>query len=947
MVVDPGDSSPAAAVPSPAAGADQEIRFAVVMYGGISLAIYMHGIAQELLRLVRSTSGADVRHDEVATIYQDLSHHVRDENDPNGQPVPTRFVVDILSGTSAGGINAVFLAKALALRSQDLEALRRTWLEMADIDEILNRPSRLKPKGAGWTEPKRSLLDGGWMYEQLYNAFTDMNDGPVDDYVPVEQIDLFATTTDLNGVWVPIRLADMNVNEKVHKGSFNFRLDTVALADGPRPDPLDVELDRLRRNDFAAQCDAMLAFACRCTSSFPIAFAPMKLADIEAVIGTDEYTSRNDRYRAFFRWIPSPLLVTPQNPVSIEERELADGGYLDNKPFDHAVNALAFRATTLRHTRKLLFVDPFPEIAAATTDQPHFDFLENTVAGAISLPHYQTIREEIDRVKASNRIQERLHILQDRTMTAPGAVQFGVAPVKTLADRYGSMYRAYHVVRLLGCADDLARTFGALPSQSEDSLLAVRYLVRAWQDDTYSPNSTPGKQLETQFFADFDFSFRLRRAAHLLEWAQSREHRHPALCTLLVRHLTRLHRRREQLSLPGAANPIWPSIDALGAVVTLERIQWILEPITDDARMARASELYAANADKFRKMAGDLARCWGQVFELNRRELRAMRAGDPDLEYRYQYFDYHDMVSLVFLEGSDVSEHTETEIYRISPADGIRRRLHEKLAGYAVQAFGAFLKREWRENDILWGRLDACERIVSAVLTHPDDEALREKFVSRLQDAIVQQEADLRRRQGVRTGVRKPQDQADDLTLAVDAIKRHRLREYLTNQYVLPEGPTPSDSARRIAYAADIFGRMIEDDVGRKNRLTILLRGAGGLAAQLVGLVTPGTIGRVFLNYWLALIMFAAGLLLGYAWIAGDDHARILGARGLVAAGLTWIASKVVGGLLARPGVPYWIRSLKWLPAIALVLLLWVGWRHLPQDAYDWWQHLWHPARLP
>ena len=34
----------------------QEVRFAVVMYGGVSLAIYINGVAQELLRLVRSTA---------------------------------------------------------------------------------------------------------------------------------------------------------------------------------------------------------------------------------------------------------------------------------------------------------------------------------------------------------------------------------------------------------------------------------------------------------------------------------------------------------------------------------------------------------------------------------------------------------------------------------------------------------------------------------------------------------------------------------------------------------------------------------------------------------------------------------------------------------------------------------------------------------------------------
>ena len=41
---------------SPAVEYKQEVRFAVVMYGGVSLAIYINGVAQEMLRWVRSTA---------------------------------------------------------------------------------------------------------------------------------------------------------------------------------------------------------------------------------------------------------------------------------------------------------------------------------------------------------------------------------------------------------------------------------------------------------------------------------------------------------------------------------------------------------------------------------------------------------------------------------------------------------------------------------------------------------------------------------------------------------------------------------------------------------------------------------------------------------------------------------------------------------------------------
>jgi hypothetical protein len=39
-----------------------EVRFAVVMYGGVSLAIYMNGIAEEMLRMVRATATRDAEH---------------------------------------------------------------------------------------------------------------------------------------------------------------------------------------------------------------------------------------------------------------------------------------------------------------------------------------------------------------------------------------------------------------------------------------------------------------------------------------------------------------------------------------------------------------------------------------------------------------------------------------------------------------------------------------------------------------------------------------------------------------------------------------------------------------------------------------------------------------------------------------------------------------------
>src|SRR5438309_11997092 len=98
---------------------DSEIRFAVVMYGGVSLAIYINGIAQELLSLVRATAPSTTNSPEplltdkklvgAAGVYRKLGQFLT-ELDPKKRfeqltapeltkaPITTRFIVDIISG---------------------------------------------------------------------------------------------------------------------------------------------------------------------------------------------------------------------------------------------------------------------------------------------------------------------------------------------------------------------------------------------------------------------------------------------------------------------------------------------------------------------------------------------------------------------------------------------------------------------------------------------------------------------------------------------------------------------------------------------------------------------------------------------------------------------------------------------------------------------------------
>ena len=105
---------------------EKELRLALVCYGGISLAVYMHGITKEVWRLARA-SRAFHADDTPASgsqgVYRALLQEIEDETG-----IRLRVLVDIIAGASAGGINGVFLAQAIST-GQSLEPLTDLWFD--------------------------------------------------------------------------------------------------------------------------------------------------------------------------------------------------------------------------------------------------------------------------------------------------------------------------------------------------------------------------------------------------------------------------------------------------------------------------------------------------------------------------------------------------------------------------------------------------------------------------------------------------------------------------------------------------------------------------------------------------------------------------------------------------------------------------------------------------
>ena len=100
----------------------------------------------------------------------------------------------------------------------------------------------------------------------------------------------------------------------------------------------------------------------------------------------------------------------------------------------------------------------------------------------------------------------------------------------------------------------------------------------------------------------------------------------------------------------------------------------------------------------------------------------------------YYWFDLFDAVQYPMMFGTAVGEADIVEIIRIAPEDAASltssaAERRQKLKGLAVAHFGAFLDRDWRVNDLLWGRLDAAERVISALLPWQRTKVLRDRLI--------------------------------------------------------------------------------------------------------------------------------------------------------------------------------------------------------------------------
>ena len=415
---------------------EKELRLALICYGGVSLAIYMHGVTREIWHMVRASRAF---HDAAPaargseSVYHDL---LAEMSQVSGTKL--RVLTDIIAGSSAGGINGIFLSQAI-VTGQSLEPLTDMWLEMADVDVLLDPDARpLSRFSKFWATPiawmilrrrggavERTVAKeaqdevatklsrfvrarwfappfGGNVFSKLLlDALKAMAASKAGSpLLPTNQpLDLFVTVTDFNGHDQVLRLnSPPEVTESEHRITVDFSTrGRTGLAD-----------------------IAELIFAARATASFPGAFPPFSVRELDRLLERENvpWLGRN----AFLkRILPQQFAAN-----AAEDTMLIDGSVLANAPFNQAIAALRNRPARREVDRRFVYIDPKP-------GRPSFRFGRRNADGSADIPRkppgfFATIFGATSNIPREQPIRDSLEKITGRSVGQSSSSSTNTAP---------------------------------------------------------------------------------------------------------------------------------------------------------------------------------------------------------------------------------------------------------------------------------------------------------------------------------------------------------------------------------------------------------------------------------------------------------------------------------------------------------------------------------------
>ncbi|HEX5588524.1 MAG TPA: patatin-like protein [Acidimicrobiia bacterium] len=691
---------------------DQELRLAVVMSGGVSLAIWMGGTTAEVDRLRREQG---VYREVLALLGQDP-------------------MVDIVSGTSAGGLNGVLLASAVA-NGASADAIRNVWTKSGDFKQLLRPVSDNDPP---------SLLRGDdYFLPQLNEALEDLSVASAGgSAVPAggaasispgvkPPLHLFVTTSLVaNRARRYIDSTGQPVSEVEHRGTMSF-------AEKHLRDPAKI---------------AALALAARSSASFPIAFEPSWLP----VKGMTSDASKTD--------VSHPDMT--DHAWWVGSGYALDGGLVMNRPLRPAIQQVAQQPGVRSVRRVVVLVDPNPKTEFdddhQTRDLPSLLGVGKSM-GAIT--GTQSIADDFEELRAHNEQVARQRGLRDAISRIPPddlaatarpfrdmyATQRGTLWARDLLtslaeqrvleaprhlDDQGSLLERtlahVHTAQIAAAVHEVfdptldvaAWHLDAAPLEraARDALALLRGMLKRnpWSGEL---------QLTLQGLRDtltaILTDLRKHSDAEAAFWSDELSALAPAARPGAI----------EQIAQRWASAPVGPQGSTppewLGAIATALApvVQSSMDGVNDLALPASApgapgapvvsqrptdADFYAAAAAEVHSTVAFTSSDDAQV----QIEFTADTGAPalPPLARRWVLVDVlHAPVLATAVPNDEALDLVHLSANAPNAFDG-RHQPEAKLTGLQLHHFGAFYRASWRGNDWMWGRLDGAHHLMQALL---------------------------------------------------------------------------------------------------------------------------------------------------------------------------------------------------------------------------------------
>jgi patatin-related protein len=758
----------------------RETQLGLVVYGGVSLAIYTHGICQEFYHAVRGRG-----------VYK-LVKALTDAD----------LVVDVISGSSAGGINGILLGYAIANSNDreivDFSSFAKVWRNSGDLLKLLQKPSLLKSQVAGANANSESFYQRGLLAALTKGVEHKLPRSPQEWFSPTRELDLAIAGTNYFGR-VDRTLTDNPLNPRSKNHHTLFRLKHRQGRKEPfNPYYHDPELPRTPQDTYQA-----LVKLCQITAGTPVIFPLVE-------VNVDDRQNLVDRQLVIWG-----KLVKNYAPVPTDRQDklyFLDGGLLDNTPLTCLMKEAYYRLPSRSSQRKLFYIDPNPDhindgLQLAKSNQSRMDRILQ--AAVLSIPIHQSISNDLrtihehnykvrryqtlidqaelaiesqqllessDRSQSQIYLRGRLFDFRDRNLPLlidpdPGSqnTQYSVVLDKIdriLIGKFSSGQDRHHYHKLLDRFESQVIDLDVEYSIRHHFYLVDRIadlLALDLEGDTRQQLEYLSKQLSCNIKllevirSSVELLLGDRAVSNYFYYLLNQESNDRRLRALLYELIFRLHR----FLFDGNRFKTFVPNDQSGSnLETIPVYFWLDLPelAADNDRDSPKERLHQRWLSQTR-ISSIFAQLKQRIVELQQSaNLHQLIWADRQLEYdndsNQSFFSILKQIDqaaqvIITKSGSKYTEqllkqwHTfeviDRELYPfeyltslsekeiinsicISPDHaqlgiGKGKNTEQKLGGNKLYNIGGFFKKSWRSNDLLWGRLDGLNRILEGVVT--------------------------------------------------------------------------------------------------------------------------------------------------------------------------------------------------------------------------------------